>query len=363
MRADVEPAESLELAEHGGPDGVRDAAQPVRMDFSTCVNAYGPAPAVAEAVRRAPIDAYPDPRALAPREAAAAYWDVAVDRVSFGAGAAELIAAAACALLRANDVALVAAPAFGEYARAAALCGARVTEIRGADPFAPEADEVVDAIRRVRPRVVFLAAPSSPAGRAYTADALARVADACADAGARLVLDQSYDAFLSAPLGTPTLGDHPAVLVIRSLTKDHALAGLRAGFAIGPAPLIERLERVRTPWSASTPAQAAAGAALSAAGDAHLAATLPRLRAERMRIAATLDAAGIATVPSDTHYLLADVGDGRTWTSALRRTGIAVRPCASFGLPRHVRIAARTPAENDALLAALPPVLQPRSAP
>jgi histidinol-phosphate/aromatic aminotransferase/cobyric acid decarboxylase-like protein len=144
------------------------------------------------------------------------------------------------------------------------------------------------------------------------------------------------------------------VLHLRSLTKDHALAGLRAGFAIGPPPVIAALEHVRVPWAASRVAQAAAVAALSDAAAAHVADTMMRLRAEAAALAEWCTTRGMGSVPSDTHYVLLDVGDATAARAALRAgSGIAVRDCRSFGLPAHIRVAARTPSENTALRAAL----------
>lgn len=342
-------------AVHGGPRGSLDRRSPVRLDFSASLNAWGPAPEVLAAVRAAPVDGYPDPECLAPRLAAAERWARPLEEIAFGAGAAELLYALCFAYLRPGDAVVVPGPSFGEYARSAALCGAVVEEVRGrGDAFRLDAARIADTIRRLRPRLAFLCSPNNPTGQAFSRDEARRVADACAETGALLVLDQSYDAFVERPLGTPALPGHPAVVAVRSITKDHALAGVRAAFAAGPAAVIGAMERARIPWAASSAAQAAAVAAVAEAGDAHLRATLPRLRAERERLERELRRLGISSVPTATHFLLMEVGDAARLTGALRqRHGIAVRDCTSFRLPRHVRVAARTPAENDALLLAL----------
>ncbi|MBX6330692.1 MAG: histidinol-phosphate aminotransferase family protein [Gemmatimonadaceae bacterium] len=357
---------------HGGSwDGVtgeRGAADgsPVRplIDFSVSVNAFGPAPVVLDALSRVAPDHYPDPRSTAARRAAAARWGRAPTEIAFGAGASELLQAIATAFVRRRDRVLVPAPAYGEYARAAALCGARVHTVAANDRHAMAIATLIDAVADARPRIVFVCAPNNPTGARVPRDVLSRLADACAASGALLVLDQSYDAFDAAPLGTPALPGHPAVLHLRSITKDHALAGVRAGFLVGPAPLIHAVERARAPWAASAYAQAAAEAALSDAGIAHVAETTARVRSERARLAETLRAAGVPTVASDTHLLLIEVGDAsRVQRRLLAEHAIGVRDATSFGLPEHVRIAARTPAENDALAAALCAVMHRDAAP
>lgn len=342
-------------AVHGGPSGEADEAAPAELDFSASVNAFGPAAAVREALLAARPDVYPDPEALAPRRAAAERWGRPVEEIGFGAGAAEWIHTVCFALVRQGDTVLVPGPTFGEYARAAVLCGARVLHGIAAPPlYHLDAGAIAAAVAEHRPRLAFLCVPNNPTGQTFSREELLRVADACAAANTLLVLDQSYDAFVREPLGTPALPGHPAVLALRSITKDHALAGLRAGFAVGPARLLRMLARARVPWTASTPAQAAAVAALSDAGAAHLAATLPRLRLERELLEAAAARLRIAVVRGATHTVLADVEDARaTRARLLHGHRIKVRDCTSFGLPRHIRFAARTPDENNRLVQAL----------
>jgi histidinol-phosphate/aromatic aminotransferase/cobyric acid decarboxylase-like protein len=329
----------VRAATHGGDVGAR-------LDFSTCVNAYGPAPVVLEAIRAADVAAYPDPRSGAARRAAANAWDRPVEEIAFGAGTAELIAAAVAAFVRPGDTVLVPRPAFGEYGRAALLAGGRVrrpARLPIDASGAAVALAMAVAVYAERPRVAFLAAPTSPAGTALSRDEVRAVADACAAVGGILVLDQAYDGCCAVPLGTPALAGDPAVLHLRSMTKDHALAGLRVGFAIGPAAMIAALDGVRVPWAASSVAQAAAVAALSDAAAVHVRETTSRLRAEARALA---EWCGGRAVRSDTHYLLLR---GVRTTGA----GIAVRDCRSFGLPTYIRVAARTPPENTALRAVL----------
>lgn len=342
-------------AVHGGPLGSRDELDPVQIDFSASLNAWGPAAEVVAAVRAAPISDYPDPESLAVRRAAAALWDRPLEEIAFGAGAAELLHAVAFAFLRPGDRALVPTPTFGEYARAAALCGAEPVSLWASAPeWKLEPEALVREVVRQRPRLLFLCLPNNPTGQALLREEVAVLADTCAEHGTLLVLDQSYDAFLAEPLGTPPLPGHPSVVAVRSITKDHALAGIRAGFVVAPPEVAAALESARVPWAASSPAQAAALAALSPAGEAHLRRTIPRLRAERERLEEELAGLGLPTVPSVTHLLLVEVGDAAGVTHRLRQQhGLGVRDCTSFGLPRHVRIAARTPPENDRLLEGL----------
>lgn len=349
------------LAEHGGRFASLESAtgSDTIVDFSTCLNAYGPAPIVANAVRDCRVDEYPDRFSRAARHAAAYRWDRPVGEVVFGAGAAELIQAVCFAYINRGDSVVVAEPAFAEYARAASLCGAIVHRA----PSVPGNDEValwdgvmamVSTVLRTEARLLFVASPTSPAGGQYHAKMLQLLADTCRKCDCLLVLDQSYDGFLREPAGTPVLPGHSHVLHLRSLTKDHALAGVRVAFAVAPEDVAQNIERARVPWSASTAAQAAAVATMTDAAMEHARETTARLRADAHSIAAHCERLGIITVSSATHYLLIGCGSATSIREQwIQQHRILVRDCSSFGLRDHIRIAARTPAENMLLIDAL----------
>jgi histidinol-phosphate/aromatic aminotransferase/cobyric acid decarboxylase-like protein len=337
------------VATHGGRNAFRGANVLPAFDFSTSLNAFGPADVVRRAVAEASIDEYPDPSSRAARHAAARSWNVSAKEVAFGAGSAEIIHAACLAYITHGDHVVIDTPAFAEYERSARLCGGTVSQIARAD-----VQTLCDAIRVRQPRLVFVCSPSSPDGRVRTIDELKAIADGCETTGAVLLLDQAYDAFAQHPLGTPALSGHPAVLHVRSLTKEHAIAGIRAAFAVGPPTMIAALESARVPWSASSVAQAAALACFSRDAAHHASTTIGTLRNEARRVKEACQSMGYAVEPSDTHYFLVRVGSGATaQRTLLDDAGILVRDCASFGLPSHVRVAARKPGANDALLDAL----------
>lgn len=347
------------FAEHGGRLALAhaDGAGPARHDFSVCLNAFGPAEVVSRAIAECRIDEYPDPRSHRVRHAAAERWRRPASEVVFAAGAAELIHAVCFAYLQRGDHALIGAPAFGEYARAISLCGATPRTIGLLDD--PRAIERLAAeIARTRPRLTFLTTPASPTGDMFNVDDLRTVADVARANDCLLVLDQAYDAFALTPLGTPALAGHDAVLHLRSMTKDHALAGVRVAFGVAAPGVAESLERVRVPWAASTAAQAAGLAALTESAAAHVARTTAVLRSEATRIASALTTRGVTVRPSATHFFLIRSASARTTRGRLlTEFGLLVRDCTSFGLPEWIRVAARTRAENDILIACLESVL------
>ena len=320
------------------------------LDFSVNSNPYGPSPAVREALAEVPLDRYPDREALALRRALAKRLGVPPDRIVAGNGAAELIWCVAVAFLRPGDRGFVVEPTFGEYARAAVLAGSRVETWR-ADPardFAIEPQAVAESLRRTQPRVAFLCNPNNPTGKTVPPGTLATWARVYSRT--LFVVDEAYLAF-AADVRSATTIDADNILVLRSMTKDYALAGLRLGYAVGHPDVVAALARVRPPWSVNAMAQAAGVAALAA--EEHLRRSLSELARGKKALVAELGSLGLECLPSATHYFLVHVGDGAAFRSALLRRRVQVRDCASFGLPAYVRIATRRPEENARLLEAI----------
>jgi histidinol-phosphate aminotransferase len=324
------------------------------LDFSANTNPYGPSPAVHAALAHVPLDRYPDREALALRTALAESLGVNVARVTAGNGASELISLVALAFVRPGDAVVVVGPTYGEYARAARLAGGHLTawEARPEDEFRPDLMAIACSLERLRPRVVFVCNPNNPTGTAPGPEPLASLARRFPSA--LFVVDEAYLPFAEG-VGSAVGAGAANVLVLRSMTKDCGLAGVRLGYAVGPESLVESLRRVQPPWSVSALAQSAGVAAL---GDpAHRERTLQLLRKAKAPLAAGLAQLGLPPVPSEVPFFLVRVGDGATFRQKLLARRLLVRDCASFGLPAYVRISTRRPEENERLLAAVREVM------
>jgi histidinol-phosphate/aromatic aminotransferase/cobyric acid decarboxylase-like protein len=339
---------------HGGPDHAELAALGLAaadvIDFSVNVNPYGPAPAVAEAARRADVSRYPDPRADAVRAALAARWRVDPDGVLFAHGAAELLWDLARHVARCGERALLLEPAFSEFRAALAASGAGAVEWRPGPGrgLAVDLAAVSGALARSGARAAYLAAPTSPAGLAVPAADLARLARAHPDV--QLVLDESFlalsDRHADADVPLPA-----NVARVRSLTKEHAIPGLRVGYLLADPGLVAALHAARPAWSTSAPAQAAAIAAL--AEERFVAESRCRLAADREALRQGLARLGLEALPSVAPYLLFHAGDAGALRRRLLARRILVRDCASFGLPGFIRVAARPESDREVLLASL----------
>jgi histidinol-phosphate/aromatic aminotransferase/cobyric acid decarboxylase-like protein len=294
---------------HGGaPEGV--------VDFSVSVNAYGPHPEVLAAARAAAFDRYPDPTARRARIALAGMTGVDPERIVVGNGAADLLWAVARACVPRGARVFIAEPTFSEF-------GAAIGDATLASRPA-EAD------------LIYLCNPNNPTGTcAPLADIAARAADRPQTV---FVLDESFLSLSERADEAQTLMPDN-VIRVRSLTKDHALPGLRVGYLIAAPDTAAAIDAARPAWSASAPAQAAAITA--AAHSDFVADSRRRLLADRDLLVAALRERGHSPQATATHFFLLPTENATALRARLLDRGVAVRDCTSFGLPHHVRIAAR----------------------
>lgn len=331
------------------------------LDFSTNSNPYGPAENVLAAVRRvvsgASLSRYPDRDCLGLREAIAAAENVPGANVLPGNGAAELIQLIALAFVLPDSRHLILAPTFGEYSRAIRLAGGIVTEVRpraGGPDLYLDVETAVAAIRELQPDGVWLCNPNNPTGQVWAFPELAHLRAAVSSRPVLWVVDESYRYFTPSPVSVLGAADSwtedETTVVIRSLTKEYALAGLRLGYVVAAASLITTLQKVQPPWSVNTLAQAAGTEALQPAGLVWRQESLSRLQEEAATLWRELAVLGQKVLPTAATYSLVEVGDAAEFRRRLLASGLLVRDCTSFGLPGHVRIAARRPSDNQRLV-------------
>jgi histidinol-phosphate/aromatic aminotransferase/cobyric acid decarboxylase-like protein len=336
------------------------------LDVSVNVNPYGTSKRVLAAIRSAPVDRYPDPTAAPARRAIAEHLKTNADRVVLGNGAVDLLWTAARALLEPGATALVVEPAFSELGAAVRASGGRLVRWRAReeDGFAVDLPAVGEAIRREGARLVYLCSPANPTG--VVVDEREFAAFAGAHPEVLFLFDQAFASLSDRPEALK--GALPAnVVALRSMTKEHAIAGVRVGYALAAPGIAARLERGRPPWSTSALAQEAAIAAIRE--EPYVEACRQRILADRDRLRARLREVGLAPFPSATLYFLLPVADaGRARSALLRDARVLTRDCTSFGLPAMLRICARPARDEERLVAALArlhelhPIAAPRNA-
>lgn len=324
----------------------------VRLDFSANLNPAGTPPAVVDALKKAAetCAAYPDPYCTALRDGIASVERVPAQTILCGNGAAELIYAFAYALPK-EKPALIVSPTFCEYETALTAAGIkadhyvlkqsdgfRVTEDFFQTDFAPYC-------------AVFLCSPNNPTGITVKGDIIRRLAET----GTRVLLDLTFLDLTETPdqYDIPRLiAEYPNLTVLRAFTKSYAMAGVRLGYVLcGDEAFLQRMSEKTQCWNVSSLAQAAGAAALGC-GE-WLAASVKTISSERERLMSELQRLGIFVFPGEANYLLL-YSEKDLYGDMLER-GILLRDCSNYvGLGKgFVRIAVRSHAENDALLAAL----------
>jgi histidinol-phosphate aminotransferase len=340
--------ERLAPVPHGGFASTQPAGL---LDFSANVNPFGPSPRLYEAMREVPIGQHPDPRAAPLRQFLAEAEQLDTRQILVGNGSIDLIYHLAIAFVRTGDRVLIVAPTFGEFAAAAAIMGAEaITFVTSPDcNFEMDLPSLLRLARSSHPRLIFVCNPNNPTGTYLDRAAVEELLCACPDS--LLVLDEAFIRFVADAWYSRELLAYENVLLLRSLTKDYALTGLRVGYAIGSQNVIAAVEKVQPPWSVNALAQPAALAALQD-GD-HLRASLDELRRLKQDLVKALIQAGMRIIPSQVHFFLMQVRSAQEWKELLLERGILVRDCTSFGLPDFVRIATQGAEQNARLVQAV----------
>lgn len=302
---------------------------------------------------------YPDPRPAQLVAALADLYGCASEEILVGRGsdeAIDVLIRACCAPGRGAIV--VTPPVFGMYAVSARLHGAHVVEAPLLDDtrdFFVDLDRVAESTIQASANIVFLCSPGNPAGGTIPCDSVVRLARVL-QRRALVVVDEAYIEFAGTHSLVPCVATQPNLVVLRTLSKAHALAGARIGCAIGCASLIAGLRRCQAPYPIPAPC---ATIALDAVHPSALRETRRRietLRVERDRVAPALaSSAGVRRVyPSSTNFLLARFNDAGAALAALLADGIVVRDMRALpGLRDALRITLGTRAENDRLLSVL----------
>jgi histidinol-phosphate/aromatic aminotransferase/cobyric acid decarboxylase-like protein len=352
------PAEGEARQVHGGLPlrelselGIEGAAV---LDLSTNLSPFGAHPDVLRAVHECDLESYPDPACGAAKLAIARALDEDPARLMLGNGSVELLWSLIAGLGEPGRPLLVVSPTFGEPQAAARSQGLLVAHasLREERAFEPEARAISDAIRSANPFAVYLCHPNNPTGAALELDELAGLL--AGHPRVPFILDEAFLS-LSERHADATQRLPPNAIRVRSLTKDHSLAGLRVGYAIAASELARKVEANRPPWTVSAPAQVATVAAM--AHPEHVASTRARLLELKAVLAQALSARGFRVLPSVTGFFLAEI-PGHEHADALRarllaRHRVNVRSGTSFGLPRYLRFPACVPEARARLLEAL----------
>lgn len=344
----------LKKCTHGGIDYVELKAMggdaDSIIDFSVCTNPFMPPPGIKAAIASAPIARYPDSPANDLRLMLAEKLGIDAANIVAGSGTTELIRLIALVYFRRSDRIIILEPTYSEYEIACRLAGAHPIKYHAAEneDFVPNVDEVVDIIRQKQPRGVFICNPNNPTGKYLSRGDIAKLMAAVKDG--LLIIDEAYVSFVAENWNSLDLIKNGHAIILRSMTKDYGLPGLRLGYAIACREIISNLSIALPPWNVNAVAQSAGLAVLKE--EKYLQKSLIKTREARDFLTGELKRLGFKLLNSDAHYFLVKVDNAAACRRALLAKGILVRDCSSFGLPQYIRIAPRPLPECQKLISA-----------
>jgi histidinol-phosphate aminotransferase len=351
--------------------------QLIRLDSNE--NPFGPSPRAVEAMQSALATSnfYPDDDCAELRRKLAACHAVPAEQVLVTAGSTEMLALLCQTMLAPGLNAVTSERSFIIYGMVVHATGAQLIQAPmrkhndGTSNDGFDLSAILTAIN-LDTRIVFLANPNNPTGTVLEAAAVDKFL-AEVPAHVVVVLDEAYYEFamhfaalrkVEYSRSLEYLRRGASVIVLRTFSKAHGLAGLRVGYGLGPAELLSYCARMRNTFSVSSVAQVAAVAALD--DHAHVARVVSSNASQTQVLTEGLSKLGYRVVPTSANFLYCDVGeDASGVASRLRDKGISVRPLGAWGAPSCIRVSIGTPEQNQFFLSALRKIVgrSPRSAP
>jgi histidinol-phosphate aminotransferase len=321
------------------------------VKLNTNESPFGPSPRALQAIRDEATDTlrlYPDPQAIALRTALADYHKVRPEQVFVGNGSDEVLAHAFVALLKHDAPLLFPDITYSFYPVYCRLFGIGYETV----PL-DQAMRIRLADYRRPAGAVIIPNPNAPTAIALSRAEIAKLLEQHADVA--VVIDEAYVDF-GAETAIPLVASHPNLLVVQTMSKSRALAGLRIGYAIGDADLIEALTRVKDSFNSyplGRPAQA--GAIASLEDEAWFQQSRLRVIEGRERLRRGLVRLGFEVLPSSANFVFArhPAHQGGRLAAALRQRAVIVRHFSAARIADHLRITVGTDEQIDRLLSAL----------
>ena len=317
-------------------------------------NPLGPSPLAMQAISESvtQVHLYPDGNAYYLKEDLAEYIGISAQHLILGNGSNDVLQLVAEAYVAPGDEVIYAAGAFVVYSLVTKLCSATavvVPMVEHTHDLSAMASAITD-----KTKVIFVANPNNPTGTMVTADETAAFMERVPD-DVLVVFDEAYYEYVDRsdyPQTLPYVLEGRNFIITRTFSKIYGLAGLRIGYGIAPAPLVETLNRVRQPFNCSLVGQAAAQAALK--DTAHVTKSREQNASGKAFLYDAFDNMGLRYVESEGNFIMLHLEQsGTDVTDALLKEGVIVRPIRSYGYPNAVRVTIGTQQENERFIDAL----------
>lgn len=316
-------------------------------------NPLGPSPKAVAAIKGEVADTalYPDGNGWRLKEALAQRHGVRPEQLTLGNGSNEVLELVVRTFVGAGEAGVISQYCFVVYFLALKCVQAEVRVVDSKN-FGHDLEAMARQVDD-RTRVVFVANPNNPTGTWSRADEVRRLLDRVAGR-AIVVIDEAYAEYVDEPDYPDCaswLDQYPNLVVTRTFSKIFGLAGLRVGYAISSEGIADLLNRVRAPFNVNSLALAAARVSLE--DHEHVRKSRELNSRELARLSAEFNAMGFETIESVANFVSVDMGrDANGDYEAMLRSGVIVRPLASYRMPNHLRVTVGTERQNDRLLSA-----------
>ena len=273
-------------------------------------------------------------------------------KLMLGNGSDELISLLALACDIPGAAVLAPLPGFVMYEMSAKLQGLKFVGVPLTAAFELDGPAMLAAIAQHRPAITYIAYPNNPTANLFDDTLVERIVDAVGEQGGLVVFDEAYQPF-SSRTWMDRVAQHEHVLVMRTLSK-FGLAGVRLGYMVGAAALIDEIDKVRPPYNVSALNAEATLFALEHADTFDAQAAV--LCAERAKLQQVLSAlAGVTVFPSEANMILVRVPDSKRCFDGMKARGVLVKNVAALHplLQNCLRLTVGTPEENLSMIEAL----------
>jgi histidinol-phosphate aminotransferase len=292
---------------------------------------------------------YPDPEAKALRQVIAKDLGVGTGNILFGNGSDELIY---YLITTFGGPVSYPVPTFSMYGIIGRALGEEKVEVLLDKDFDLDTAKFLAAVKKEKPKLVFLSSPNNPTGNCYSTDRILKVLEASKGI---VVVDEAYQPFSSETGMLPLLKDYRNLVIMRTLSKI-GLAALRLGFMVADPEIIGEVNKVRLPFNLNSFSQAIAAAALKRKKEFR--SSVRKIVSERGRLLEEMELIeGITPFPSEANFILFRVDDPDHIYASLLRKGILVRNL-NDAVNGCLRVTVGTPEENTAFLKALKQIVR-----
>jgi histidinol-phosphate aminotransferase len=317
-------------------------------------NPLGPSPKALEAINKAAKDSniYPDQNCFELTRILADKLNLSPDNVFIGNGSDEVMLCAALAYISAGDEVVVSLNTFSTYETVSRLMEASIIKVNLKD-FTYDLAAMQKMIGP-KTKMVFICNPNNPTGTIVNQAQLDQFIDRLPPEVV-VIIDEAYGEYVKSKEFPDTIKyvkEKKNVIITRTFSKIHGIAGLRVGYGIAKPEIIKYLNLVRLPFSVNRIGQLAAAASLSESE--HVRASIKNNEDGKTYLYESLDKLGIKYLKTEANFIMINVDDDADGMFIkLMRSGVIIRPLQSFGLPGAIRVTVGTPDQNKKFIKAL----------